>query len=206
VAEFTDVTLLDDTVQFTATQPHGSPDEQTFEEAVKRDPIALARVVVGAIRASGQRREHFNRIILDGNANDYFVVGEQVVKIPSLQLLRDVKTRWDSIYYMVQRLRIMRPVSYQSAHTVSAYDYIFRPLIRFFLSHSILTLHITASATGNGLSFKTLKLSWRCVQFIFVGKMELIVIILRFHIACSRRCLVKRPLSSLAQCLPLRCS
>ena len=92
-------------------QPHGSPDEQTFEEAVKRDPIALARVVVRAIRASGQRREQFSRIILGGNTNNYFVVGDLVVKVPSLQLLRDVKTRWDSIYHMVQRLRIMRPVS-----------------------------------------------------------------------------------------------
>jgi hypothetical protein len=111
VAEFTDVSLLEEAAKFTATQPHGSPDEQTFEEAVKRDPIALARVVVRAIRASGQRREHFSRIIVDGNTNNYFVVGDGVVKVPSLQLLRDVKTRRDSICYMIQRLRIMRPVS-----------------------------------------------------------------------------------------------
>jgi hypothetical protein len=34
-----------------------------------------------------------------------------VVQVPMLQPLRDVKTRWDSVYMMVRRLRALQPVS-----------------------------------------------------------------------------------------------
>ena len=42
-----------------------------------------------------------------------FFVGESTtpVQVQHLQLLRDVKTRWDSVYYMIRRLRLLRPVS-----------------------------------------------------------------------------------------------
>jgi hypothetical protein len=35
-----------------------------------------------------------------------------VVQVPELQPLRDVKTRWDSVYLMLRRLRQLRPVSH----------------------------------------------------------------------------------------------
>jgi hypothetical protein len=79
---------------------------------VHRDPIALGRVVVRAVRASGQRRDHFLSVIRDGNLNKHFLLPNGVeIVVPELQLLRDVKTRWDSIFFMISRLRIMRPVS-----------------------------------------------------------------------------------------------
>ena len=96
---------------FAAADPHRDPELQTFSEAAQRDPIALGRVVVRAVRASGQRRDHFLSVIRDGNIKKHFLLGNRVeVIVPKLQLLRDVKTRWDSIFFMISRLRIMRPV------------------------------------------------------------------------------------------------
>ena len=68
--------------------PHRNPDIQTFPEAVQWDPIALGRVVVRAIRASGQRQDHFLSVIRDGNVKKHFLLGNQVeVVVPELQLL-----------------------------------------------------------------------------------------------------------------------
>ena len=111
VVEFTDAALVDVEASFDPAAPHMNPDLQMFEEAVKRDPIALGRVVVRTVRASGQRREHFCAVIKEGNSNKHFFLGDRVdIIVPDLQLLRDVKTRWDSIFFMISRLRVMRPV------------------------------------------------------------------------------------------------
>ena len=85
---------------------------QSYADAVARDPIALGRAVVRAIRASGARREAFDDVIQNGNAKHWFKDGETIIEVKSLQLLRDVSTRWDSVYYMINRLREMRPVSH----------------------------------------------------------------------------------------------
>jgi hypothetical protein len=58
--------------------------------------------VVRAIRASGQRREHFLAVIRDGNTNLHFSVGTHTgVQVKENQLLCDVKTWWDLVYYMI---------------------------------------------------------------------------------------------------------
>jgi hypothetical protein len=66
------------------------------------------------LRSSGQRRDSFEQLIRDGNNNGWF--GETVEQ---LQLLRDVKTRWDSVYFMLRRLRELRLVRYLSLFTCS---------------------------------------------------------------------------------------
>jgi hypothetical protein len=83
---------------------------QSFDEAVQRDPIALGRNIVRVIRSSGQRREGFKSVIRDGNEKGWFVENNVVHKVEELQLLRDVKTRWDSVFLMIQRLRMLRQV------------------------------------------------------------------------------------------------
>lgn len=82
------------------------------EGAPESNPIGLARGVVRAVRVSGKRRESFEEVIRDGNRKGWFKVGQppKVVLLKELQLLRDVCTRWDSVYLMLNRLREMRPV------------------------------------------------------------------------------------------------
>jgi hypothetical protein len=109
-AEFTDAALVD-VETFETKPPHGTLEAQSFDDAVQRDPIALGRVVVRSIRSSGQRREKFTAVIQDGNAQKHFILGDCVeIVVPELQLLHDVKTRWDSIFFIISHLRIMRPV------------------------------------------------------------------------------------------------
>ena len=75
-------------------------------------PVPKARAVVRVIRASGLRRDAFDEVISNGNEKGWFKQGQppKVVTVPHLQLLRDVRTRWDSVYVMLRRLRMLRPV------------------------------------------------------------------------------------------------
>lgn len=89
-----------------------------YVEAVRDGPIAHGRDIVRAIRSSGQRRANFKQAIISGNEQEWFVDEETgIVKLPVVELLRDVKTRWDSSYYMINRLRTLQQVG-------SCYTYI----------------------------------------------------------------------------------
>lgn len=100
----------------------GPPDisdlnSEEWFEGIERDPLKRARRIVRLLRSSDQRKEEFRKFIRDGNELGFFMSenedGKHVpVKVEDLQLLRDVKTRWDSVYLMVRRLRQLRPVSY----------------------------------------------------------------------------------------------
>jgi hypothetical protein len=82
------------------------------DDSVTPDPIARAHAAVRAIRGSGKRRADFEGVIKNGNENGWFKRGpsSEVVQLKQLQLLRDVRTRWDSVYQMLHRLREMREV------------------------------------------------------------------------------------------------
>lgn len=54
ISNFTNVDLAETAAEFVAALPQGLPDRQTFEEAVKRDPMALGRDIVHVLRNSGQ--------------------------------------------------------------------------------------------------------------------------------------------------------
>ena len=113
IANFTNIELAEAAAEFVSALPLGLPDRQTFEEAVQQDPVALGRNIVRVLRNSGQRRDLFDDIVRDGNDKEWFQVGDPpvTVELPLVQLLRDIITRWDTVYYMVRRLREMRPVS-----------------------------------------------------------------------------------------------
>ncbi|KIM54018.1 hypothetical protein SCLCIDRAFT_31420 [Scleroderma citrinum Foug A] len=84
-------------------------DKDKYIEALQRDPIALGRDIVWIIRSSSLRREGFCNTIVTGNQMSWFTNEEgEPIQLPILELLHDVKTRWDSIYYMINRLRILR--------------------------------------------------------------------------------------------------
>ena len=54
IKSFTNETLVDNQVEFDASLPPQVPAAQTHDKANERDPIALCRGTVHAIRASGQ--------------------------------------------------------------------------------------------------------------------------------------------------------
>lgn len=86
--------------------------KEKYLEALKNNPIALGRQIVKAIRASGLRREEFAKFIKSCNSSDLFKFQGKVVRVPEHQLLRDVPTRWDSQYFMINCLRAMRVVCF----------------------------------------------------------------------------------------------
>jgi hypothetical protein len=90
------------------------PDEderEAYVEAVRLDPITMGRDIVRVIRASGLRRDEFMDTVKTGNMKNWFKgpTGE-AEQVPELELLRDVKTRWDSTYAMINRLCALRLV------------------------------------------------------------------------------------------------
>lgn len=82
---------------------------------LKRDPLKRARRLIRVLRSSDQQRQGFRAFIQDGNEHGWFTAKDDEgkrspVQVPDLQLMRDVKTRWDSVYMMLERLRQLRPV------------------------------------------------------------------------------------------------
>jgi hypothetical protein len=102
----------------------GDPELIEWFAGLKCDPLKRARRVIRLLRSSDQRREGFREFIKLGNERKWFFEktqsGKISVKVPELQLLRDVKTRWDSVYKMLERLRHLRPVSSSQALSDSA--------------------------------------------------------------------------------------
>jgi len=84
---------------------------QSFADACAQDPVARLRKIVMVIRSSGQRRDALMRWIETGNQNGMFVLNNRSVQIQPRQLLRDVRTRWDSTYQMIKRSIEMRLVN-----------------------------------------------------------------------------------------------
>jgi hypothetical protein len=95
---------------------HGDADLEEWFAGIKRDPLRRARRVIRLLRSSDQRKERFREFIQAGNERNWFTRKDEngkrvTVQVPELQPLRDVKTRWDSVYTMLERLRALRPVS-----------------------------------------------------------------------------------------------
>jgi hypothetical protein len=104
---------------------YDNSESRGWSEGIKRDPLRRARRIVRLLRSSDQRREGFRKFIQDGNQRRWFTAKENdgkrvMVQVPELQPLRDVKTRWDSVYLMLQRLRQLRPVSHFADWTVES--------------------------------------------------------------------------------------
>ncbi|KIK19821.1 hypothetical protein PISMIDRAFT_43191, partial [Pisolithus microcarpus 441] len=84
-------------------------NKDAYIEALQHDPIALGHDIVRAVRASSLRREAFTDILKTGNDKGWFVdEGNNPVTLPVVELLRDVRTHWDSVYCMINRLRTLK--------------------------------------------------------------------------------------------------
>jgi len=197
ISSFTNVELSDSPDDFVSAQPPDLPNLQTYEEAIRHDPVALGRNIVRVLRSSGQRRNAFNEILRDGNTKGWFNVKE-------LQLLRDVKTRWDSVYSMLRRLRELRPVS-------------LLPLYAYFYSNKLMQVieHFMASPVNKDLaSYKITDMEWTVLQD-FEVVLEVCVkviagsdtdICISVPMSCNRSCPGSQPQSCLAPSPRLKCS
>lgn len=85
----------------------------TWFEAVKKNPVKRVRDIVRHVRSSGERSTQFQHTIQSGNQMRRFKDEEgKVIAIRELQLVRDVKHRWDSLYNMLDRVKELQPVRY----------------------------------------------------------------------------------------------
>jgi hypothetical protein len=76
------------------------------------DVVQRARLIVKKVRSSSLKTDLFSLAIESGNKSNYFFDAlNKPVQLPDYRLLLDVKTRWDSLKYMISRLIDMRPVS-----------------------------------------------------------------------------------------------
>lgn len=116
-----------------ASKDEGRRFGQSFEAACAQDPVARLRRIIMAIRSSGQRRSAFKTWIVTGNRNGLFVFQNDPVQIQPRELLRDVRTRWDSTYQMIRRCIEMRLVSFvfYSMIRMTIYIIYFRPSTPF---------------------------------------------------------------------------
>ncbi|KAJ7894679.1 ribonuclease H-like domain-containing protein [Mycena olivaceomarginata] len=80
--------------------PGYEPD--IYWDALKLDPVAAARKLVTACRASGQRRDTFEDTIEQGNAAGGFGDPPEILRV--VGLLKDVDTRWSATFLMIDRL------------------------------------------------------------------------------------------------------
>jgi hypothetical protein len=147
IASLTNVNLTESVKVFVETLPPGLLEQQTFEDAVKWDSVALGRNIVCVLQSSGQRRDLFEDIICDGNAKGWFLDDSDSPKpytVPSGQLLHDMVIRWDTVYFMVKCLQEMCPVrSINFMFRVYSHDSIDRQSIISSLSQTTRTWQST---------------------------------------------------------------
>jgi len=82
-------------------------------KAVKRNPVNIARKFIRTVRASTQKREEFQMTITIGNQTKAFKDEEDnIIRVKEVQLLRDIKHRWNSLFMMLECMKELQPVSH----------------------------------------------------------------------------------------------
>jgi hypothetical protein len=119
----------------------GNPKLHEWFASLRHDPLRHARRIICLLRSTGGNRDDFHKFIEDGNTNRWFSMkdnnGKHIIQeVPNLQLLQDVKTRWDSVYLMLERLRVLCPVS-PSPYPDNAINWVFRIGYRYVFRDQI---------------------------------------------------------------------
>ena len=91
-----------------------APERQAWLRSLSRDPVKLVADIVRYIRASDSRKQAFADLVGLSNKSD-----PESRDAPPLQLIQHVRTRWDSVYLMLQRFRVLRKVSFDVPSKVS---------------------------------------------------------------------------------------
>lgn len=80
-------------------------DKAKYLEALAKDPVTLGHDIIHIIHLSGQHRKGFHDTIINGNANQWYTSHPTQVSV--IELLRNVRTCWDSIYFMINSLHLV---------------------------------------------------------------------------------------------------
>ena len=91
------------------------PKSRSWVEGIRCDPLRHVKRVVHLLRSSNECRMAFCMLIQDGNDHGWFKRTDSqhtLIKVLLLEPLMDVKTRWDSVYLLLRRLRRLRLVSW----------------------------------------------------------------------------------------------
>lgn len=89
-----------------------SDDEDDEANSVANDLLGKVRALIKAIRASGQRQADFLGVVASGNKAGWWKDSQdKVVELKALKFILDVRTRWDSTYQMLIRLRMFHQVN-----------------------------------------------------------------------------------------------
>ena len=87
-------------------------EAQALYTGLKHDPIKCAHRIVHIVCLSDQRKQVFKNVISTRNNSGWFRShNNEVINLPDLELLRNVKTQWDLVYHMIKHLLELRPVS-----------------------------------------------------------------------------------------------
>ena len=164
-------------------------NKDKYIEALQHDLIVLGHDIVRIIRSSSLHHEGFGNTIVTGNQMSWFTNEEgEPIQLPILELLHDIKTRWDSIYYTINQLRTLRQVFYMYA--VCCPFLILTPRLSMFPSKLQQT---RTSLIGSCMRWtgKLLKI-WRLFLRYVIHTVRLVLTAFRSHIRLSNQCHTKR--------------
>ena len=85
-------------------------NKNEYLQALTTDPVTLGHNIVHIIRVSDQCCKGFRDTIINGNANQWYTGDETQVLL--VELLSDVQSCWDLIYFMINQLCALPLVSH----------------------------------------------------------------------------------------------
>jgi len=95
----------------------GDPTLDQWFSEIKCDPLKCAWKLVKFLHFSDQRKDALRDCITIGNKSNWFIRQDDkgkciVLKVPQLELLKDVKTRWNLVYLMLEHFWQLRLVGF----------------------------------------------------------------------------------------------
>ena len=76
------------------------------------DLLSKIRSLIKAIQVSEQRQASFDQVVLSGNDAGWWKdENDAPTTVEPLRFFHDIKTRWDSTYQMLVRLRMLKQVN-----------------------------------------------------------------------------------------------